>query len=140
MSPEDAILDELHRTLNNVVALEDRVRELGMGDGGIYGSTFHVSGLPTGEAKPHVLVVMLNEERNRLTRVSAEAIKANVTQRHIELMEADARSVAASYRVFASLLGLDPDDPVVRKAGRKAIEAIGRGVVVEGSATELDAA
>jgi hypothetical protein len=83
---------------------------------------------------------MLNEERNRLTRVSAEAIKANVTQRHIELMEADARSVAASYRVFASLLGLDPDDPVVRKAGRKAIEAIGRGVVVEGSATELDAA
>lgn len=149
MGPEEAILDELHRAINNVEFLEALVRELpihpeddeyhppeGDGDGywtrgatGIYGRSYHVSGAPTGEAKPHVLVVMLNEERDRLTRVSLAAVKANVSKRVMELHTGTARKLAGCLSSFARLNGIDTSDPQVIAWGLQAMREAGGGSV-----------
>lgn len=60
------------------------------GDPGIYGPTYHQSGIPTGEAKPHVLVVMYNEERDRHRANLKAAIDAGIEERRLQLLEADA--------------------------------------------------
>lgn len=150
MGPEEAILDELHRAINNVEFLEALVRDLpdrpepdvwvppkkgekeghwAYGAPGIYGRTRHVSGIPTGEAKPHVLVVMLNEERDRLIRVSSAAVKANVSRRVMELHEGTARQLAGALSSFARSAGLDTSDPQVIEWGLKAMREAGGGSV-----------
>ena len=63
------------------------------GDPGVYGRTYHVSGLPTGEAKPHVWVVLYNQERDRMRAVCESALKANVEERRVRLAEADATMI-----------------------------------------------
>lgn len=140
MAPEDAILDELHRTINNVAMLEAAVGELEQGEGGIYGQTYHASGEATGEAKPHVLVGMLWEERKNLRAVAAEAIKANVSQRHIELQEGHARILAAVVTKILVGLGHDPTSAEVQRIASAAFREIGHGDVVDGTARDVDAA
>lgn len=108
------------------------------GKPGLYGRVYAISGIPTGEAKPHVLVELYERERQQLVRVASECVKANVSQRSIELAEGHARQVAAVFTAFVLGLGLDPMDPKVKAAGRAALLKVG-GVVVEGSVTELGA-
>ena len=60
---------------------------------GIYGPTFHQTGVPTGEAKPNVLVVMYNEERDRLARYARDALSAGVEERRVKLAERDATAL-----------------------------------------------
>lgn len=63
------------------------------GDPGVYGRTYHVSGVPTGEAKPHVLVGLYNDERKHLTDVAAAALRAGVEERRVRMAEADATKI-----------------------------------------------
>lgn len=70
LDPRDVLAEELWRVQLAVDALDLLVSQLDHDSGGIYGPTFHVSGIPTGEAKPHVLWAMWQEQRAHLARVA----------------------------------------------------------------------
>jgi hypothetical protein len=76
------------------------------GEPGIYGRLYHVSGIPTGEAKPHVLVQMYNEERDRLARYRKDAIEAKIEERRIQLEENRAVEVFRAVTLAMSEMGL----------------------------------
>lgn len=146
--PVSALLDELNRRFRWVAFLESLVMELPThpeedefvppaddkspgyyirGKPGLYGRIYAVSGIPTGEAKPHVLVEMYERERQQLVRVAGECVKANVSQRMVDLAESHARQVADLLSNFATRLGLDPTSPEVREAGRAVLTSIAGG-------------
>lgn len=77
------------------------------GDPGIYGRTYHVSGMPTGEAKPHVLLVLYNQERDRLKAATEAALRANVEERLVLIAEADATRILAAQVAALRALGLE---------------------------------
>lgn len=68
------------------------------GNPGIYGRTYHVSGVPTGEAKPHILVTLYNQECDRRNAVAAAALKAGVDQRRVEIEQQRAELMADMVR------------------------------------------
>lgn len=82
---------------------------------GLYGRTYHVSGVPTGEAKESILVQMLDKERTRFEALCIAALKLNLDERQIEaakaIGEAQAQMVAALIRaIFGDpQLGLSAD-------------------------------
>jgi len=144
IDPAEALLDELRRSYGNVLYLESLVRQLPThpesdttapaaddgeartvrGKPGVYGLTYHASGEATGDARPHILVTLYNEERKHYASVAAAALRAGVAQRVIELAEATARQVVDVLTEFAKRLGLDPASPAVREAGRHALELV----------------
>jgi hypothetical protein len=88
----------------------------------LYRQTRHASGEKTGEAKPHVLVVLWMAERKHLAEVTSKALSAGVAQRTLELQEGIARQVSSILARQARLLGHDPDSAAVRLASRQALE------------------
>lgn len=89
------------------------IRYFRQGDPGVYGPTYHQSGIPTGEAKPHILVVLYNEERDRLVRYSKEALAAGVEERRIRLEEADARDLMTAFSKGIHAAKLSPEQTEV---------------------------
>ncbi len=102
--PTDIILAWVRAAAWNVQTLEEVVNELPThpeddvlertdggkpywqrGRPGLYGRIYAISGIPTGEAKPHVLVQMLNEERDRAFSYAAQAAKLGIEQHRLEL-------------------------------------------------------
>jgi hypothetical protein len=63
------------------------------GEPGVYGRTYHVSGLPTGEGKPHILVTLYNQERDRLRATCEAMLRANVEERQVRMAERDAATI-----------------------------------------------
>jgi hypothetical protein len=57
------------------------------GKPGLYGPTYHQSGIPTGEAKKHILLQMLDEERKKAFDWAAEASKQDVDAKLLHLAE-----------------------------------------------------
>jgi hypothetical protein len=110
VDPGEALIREVFETAGNVAFYRALVQELPThpdpdvyvpGDGeteghwergnpGVYGRTYHVSGVPTGEAKPHILVTLYNDERKHLTDVALGALRAGVDERRVRLAEQDA--------------------------------------------------
>lgn len=147
--PADALLEEIYRTQANVYFYEALVGELPThpdpdefvppepgtdGDGywnrgapGVYGRTYHVSGIPTGEAKPHVLVVLYNDERKHLAGVTTAALKLGLDAERVRIAQGQAALIAESFRVFAVALGHDPSAPEVREAFGVGLRAIAGG-------------
>lgn len=60
-------------------------------DSSLYGPTYHQSGIPTGEAKRNILLVMYDDERDRFAKYCDMALKAGVEERRVRLAESDAR-------------------------------------------------
>lgn len=87
LDPRDVLAQELWRTHATERLLRELVNDLKLGADGIYGHTFHVSGIATGEAKPHVLWVMWQDERRHLKTVAAEAHRAGLEVRRQQLAE-----------------------------------------------------
>src|SRR6185437_4453324 len=86
------------------------------GDPGIYGRTYHVSGIPTGEAKPNILVTMYNDERDRWAKLCLEVAKLNIDERRLRLAEADAQHIFGAMGKALSSAGLTPEQiEVVRR-------------------------
>lgn len=83
------------------------------GDPGVYGPTYHQSGIPTGEAKPHVLVVLYAEACDRLARYCKEALAAGIEERRIRLEEADARTLMAGFTRAVNAAQLTPEQTEV---------------------------
>jgi len=162
-TPLDALWGELYECAGNVEFYRQRVQELPnepapdvyevedgerelkyTGAAGKYGRTYHHSGLPTGEAKPHVWVSLYNEERNRLRQVCAEMLKAGVEQRRLELAEADAQrifgAVAAAFAAIDLTPRLDEFRTAFATALRDAIQqSAAGGIAGRGGARQLAA-
>lgn len=76
------------------------------GDTGIYGNTYHLSGIPTGEAKEHILVKMYNDERKHLVNVAKIAISLGIEERRVRLEENHAVEVFRAITIAFSAMGL----------------------------------
>lgn len=104
----------------------DGEKRLKPGKEAVYMPTYHAGGMPTGRAEPHVLVRLWMEERARARVAAAEALKAGVAQRILDMAEDDARRIALGMIRFATEIGQDPDSPAVRAAMRTALQAVAR--------------
>lgn len=101
IAPEQAILDEVHRTAGHVAWLEHQVHALTEGEL-VWGITRVKEGGEdrgtTEEAAPHALLKLYNEERDRLVRVCTAALKAGIEERRVKLAERDGALVAEVIR------------------------------------------
>ncbi len=97
------------------------------GDPGVYGRTYHVSGIATGEAKPHILVSLYNDERKHLLAATSAALKAGCDAKRVQLEEDKAVQLAEVLRSFAIALGHDPSSEIVRSAFRAQLSVIAGG-------------
>ena len=91
-----AMVQELpqHPAPDLYVVDEDGAGHWERGEPGIYARTYHVSGLPTGEAKAHILVQLYNDERKRLAEFASIALQRGVEDRMVRLAERDGAAVA----------------------------------------------
>lgn len=78
---------------------------------GIYGRTYHQSGIPTGEAKRHILVTMYDDERDRFANFCQLALRAGVEERAVKLAEQTGQLIAQVLRATVAdpELGLSPE-------------------------------
>ena len=125
--PEEALLNELWETVGNIEKYRAMIQELPdhpepdqiigfddktekpiyeRGAAGIYGRTYHLSGVPTGEAKPNVLVQMYNEERKHLLAVTGTAIRLGIEERRVRLEEGRANEVFRAITDSLTAMGL----------------------------------
>lgn len=132
IDPRDALELELWRTHMNVHLYEALCAELSLAEGGVYVATQHANGHPTGDGKPHVLVVMRDQERKHLTFVAIAAARAGVEERRIEIEEGRARLVADLIREVVE----DPELGLSRDKRQHALRtaATGLRVIVGGQA------
>jgi hypothetical protein len=117
-NPTTALLGELYRTAGWVATYEAEVQKLPLEDGRHWGMTYGARGLPTGEAKPHVLVELLHRERRHLADVSTAALRANIDERMVRITEQQGEMVANVMRGALIELGVwdQPETPgIVRK-------------------------
>lgn len=146
--PSEQLLEMVRESAGNVACLRDLVGELELevsglrydidsgklvevtDTPGIAGRTYHQSGIPTGEAKAHVLVAMYDAERDRLVRFSKAAIDCGLAERVVRVQEQTAEVVA---KVMMALLD-DPElglDRTQREVGRRIagrhLRALGTG-------------
>jgi hypothetical protein len=125
--PEEALLNELWETVGNVEFYRSLIQELpthpepdrviGFNDNndnpiyehgaaGIYGRTYHLSGVPTGEAKPNILVSMYNDERKHLLNVISAAVRLGIEERRVRLEEGRANEVFRAITDSLTAMGL----------------------------------
>ena len=120
VSPEEAIFAMIRVTAGNVMLLQDLVSQLKAEVGGEGIASFTGNERVLFEAKPHVLVVMYNDERDRLVRFSKVAAEIGLSERMVSLAESQGQLIA---KIFTAAL----DDPewglskTAREAGKKTI-------------------
>lgn len=111
------IMGQVAEAAGNVAFYRERILAYQQEGGEIYVEMFHQTGLPTGEAKPHVLVAMYDRERDRLVAYSTAAAKLGIEERRVRLQEADARDFAKGVGEATVAAGLtDEQAEVFRQA------------------------
>lgn len=118
VDPGEALLNELFRTAGLVYAYEAEVQKLALVEGQHFVDVRHVSGIKTGEAKPHVLVELLFRERQHLTAVSVAALKAGIEERRVRIVEAQAQQLARVVTAICEDFGIDLTDSANREKVR----------------------
>ncbi|HET6866297.1 MAG TPA: hypothetical protein VFH80_10250 [Solirubrobacteraceae bacterium] len=126
IDPGEALMQELWETAGNVAFYRAQVQQLSThpepdvfvpgdedsdgywhrGEPGVYGRVYHLSGKPTGEGKPHVLVSLYNEERRHLADVAAAALRAGVEERRVRMAENDAAQILGAQVSALVAMGL----------------------------------
>lgn len=89
-TPEQAILEEIHRSAGIVAWLEREIRALSSDEltwGKVREKTGGDDWGTTDEARPHVLLTLYREERRHLVHVCATALRAGVEERRVRLAE-----------------------------------------------------
>lgn len=71
----------------------------GAGADGIWGRTYHQTGTPTGEAKPHVVMVMLGDWSDRLAKVDEACVRLGLAERRVRAEEGFLGLLAAALDV-----------------------------------------
>lgn len=115
IDPGKALLDEIARTYGAVKWLEAKVRELEP-DQLVWGMTQHEVGVgPEGpidkvteKAEFNAWYRLYCEERDRLSRVAALALKAGIEERRVRLAEQQGDLVAQAIRSILDALNLTP--------------------------------
>ena len=114
-SPQQALLDEVHRAAGMVAYYGERVAEIELNDPAklVFGTTqivdkdgFEDGRAETREAKPNIWLTLWNEERDRLAKVSLAAIKAGIEERRVHLAEVQGLAIAGAIRRVLDRLGL----------------------------------
>lgn len=125
VTPQDALLQEVHRCAGTVAYLQDVVRTLGQDQ--LKQRTFDNKGLSW--EKPAVWVDMYQAERAALVRVSAEAIKCGVAERAVALAEAQGQMLATVIKAILLELGVanDPRAPEIVGRNLRAVSALASG-------------
>lgn len=128
-TPEAAILDEVQWTAGHVAWLRERVQEIeaapeafdpddpesvqALRDSLIWGVTKRKTGGDdrgvTEEAVPHIWLRLYQQERDRLIKVCAEAIRCGIEERRVRLAEQDGQLVANAIRGILADLQLTPE-------------------------------
>ncbi len=112
ISPEQALLDEVQRAAGMVAFYQARVEEVAEGgsDQLVWGHTKSKMGGDdegeTWEAGPVVWLQLFNEERDRLVKVCAAALRAGIEERRVKLAEQQGILVAAVIRRILVRLNL----------------------------------
>jgi hypothetical protein len=125
IDPTEALLREVWETAGNVEFYRMLVQQLPThpeddeltfdekgdpryerGEPGIYGRTYHVSGVPTGEGKRHILVQMYDDERKHLVEVTGVAIRLGIEKRRVDLEENRAIEVFRAVTQALTAMGL----------------------------------
>lgn len=129
VDPAEALLElvweaagnvEFYRSLVEALPIHPEDDELVMSDvtglpywqrgaPGIYGRTYHQSGIPTGEAKRVILVQMYDDERDRLERYVKDALAAKIDERRVQIAERDARELFTSVGRAMTAAQLTPE-------------------------------
>jgi hypothetical protein len=117
----------LHPEDDEFIPGEDGEGHWERGKGGLYGRTYHVSGVPTGEAKPHVLVILWMEERKRRQAAAEAALRAGIAERQVRVAEKQAELFVDAMRHLVGALGHSASDPKVREAMRGSLTLIAGG-------------
>lgn len=112
ITPEAALLEEIHRTAGAVAWLEAQIRELDPND-----LTWGVTKIKEGgedrgtteEAVPHVLLKIYQTERAHLVKVCAEAIRVGIEERQVRLAEQQGALVAEAITAILDDLKLTAD-------------------------------
>jgi hypothetical protein len=115
IDPGKALLDEIARTYGAVKWLEGKVRELEPEEL-VWGRTQHEIGIGpegpidkvTDKAEFNSWYKLYAEERDRLARVSALALKAGIEERRVRLAESQGDLVAQAIRSILDALNLTP--------------------------------
>lgn len=97
------------------------------GEPGLYGRTYHVSGVPTGEAKRHILVQLRDEMNDRVVAISVSALKAGIEERQIKLAEEMGQKLAAFGMELLRRAGVDPNSDQGREIFRGGLHVIQGG-------------
>ncbi len=109
ITPEQAILAEVHRTAGHVAWLEQQIRAIAPEDL-IWGTTKIKEGGDdrgtTQEAVPHVLLKLYQHERAHLAKVCADAIRCGIEERQVKLAESQGVLVAQALRAILDGLNL----------------------------------
>jgi hypothetical protein len=116
----EALLDEVQWTAGHVAWLRERVQEIESvadGDDGenalVWGVTKKKTGGQdfgtTAEAVPSIWLRLYQQERAHLVKVCAEAIKAGIEERRIQLAEQQGALVAQAIRKILGELQLTPE-------------------------------
>ena len=121
-NPEDALLDEVHRTAGHVAWLGAVVAELDQ-DGLAQRS------MRSGGREPSVWLRIYQVERKHLVSVAAAALKAGVEERRVQVVESQAAQLVAVIRALIGdqRLGITASLEVQQQVIREAIAAIGVG-------------
>lgn len=121
-----SLLDELdtHPEPDEYVIEEDEYGELIAkgtwlrGEPGLYGRTYHVSGTPTGEAKPHIILQMYNEEVDRAAKIAKMCTDTNISDRQMKMAEQMGNTLAEVINLILGdlkVLNLPETPAIVRK-------------------------
>jgi hypothetical protein len=105
--PQQALLEQVWEAAGNVAFLRERVQALEVSVAG----PDHL-----GDGRPHVLVVMYGEERDRLSKIAKMALDAGVAAKFVTIAERQADAIVSV--INAVLDGLDLDD-AQRERGRE---------------------
>ena len=109
ITPEQAMLDEVHRAAGIVAWLETQIRELSPHDV-IWGVTRIKEGGDdrgtTREAVPHVLIRLFQQERALLAKVAADAIRVGIEERQVKFVESQGAAVVKALRAILTDLQL----------------------------------
>lgn len=101
ITPERAILEEVHRTAGAVAWLEQKIRELDANQL-IWGVTKEKDGGDdrgtTFEAVPHAFLKLYQAERAHLAKVCADAIRVGIEERQVKIAEQQGSMVAQAIK------------------------------------------
>ena len=117
-TPQQALLDEVQRAAGMVAYYGQRVAEIAEEDPNklVHGVTrveqregFQAGTVRVAEPAVNVWLKLWNEERDRLARAAAAAIKAGIEERRVQLAEAQGALIADAIRRILNRLNLTPE-------------------------------